>query len=237
MTTTSGDIAFFGLDFEYQQNLFERASLRLSLEGNARVGTDNQSLLASGLSSSYGMELEAKFRILRYSQMVLTAHAVLTDKSLYGLDPLGFAQGIAEDGFDDNDKLVVEGDLNRLVSGRAPPGRPKPGSASRDTFRRARRSIRLLERQRNRLRGGLTVKWTSSRWLVPDRRRGGYDSTRSRRPTTTSSKVCTRSRLRRFIRGATISRSVSSSRSHRSSRRIDRQIWLDHFSLNSRYYF
>jgi hypothetical protein len=125
VTTASGDIAFFGLDFEYQQNLFERASLRLSLEGNARVGTDNQSLLASGLSSAYGMELEAKFRILRYSQMVFTGHAVLTDKSLYGLDPLGFAQGIAEDGFDDNDKLVVEGDLNRLVFGPSAAWAPK----------------------------------------------------------------------------------------------------------------
>jgi hypothetical protein len=49
--------------------------------------------------------------------MVLTAHALLSDKDLYGLAPLQFAQGIAEDGFDENDKLVVNGSLNRLLFG------------------------------------------------------------------------------------------------------------------------
>jgi len=176
--TTSGDIAFFGLDFEYQQNLWERTAVRLSLEGNARVGVDNQSLLASGLSSTYGMELEAKYRILRYSQMVLTAHAVLTDKSLYGLDPLQFAQGIAEDGFDDNDKLVVEGDLNRLVFGPSAAWAPKtwlgftghifagpadPFDSSTDT--------------KTAFRGGLTgdVDFKSLGWW-PIGILGGYDS-------------------------------------------------------------
>ena len=114
---STGDIGFFGLDFEYQQNLWERFSVRLSLEGNARVGVDNQSVLASGLSSAYGTEIEGKYRILRRSQMVLTGHLLFSDKDLYGLSPLQFAKGIAEDGFDENDKLVVEGDLNRLLLG------------------------------------------------------------------------------------------------------------------------
>jgi len=75
--TTSGDIAFFGLDFEYQQNLWERTAVRLSLEGNARVGVDNQSLLASGLSSTYGMELEAKYRMLESHNFALSGAVVV----------------------------------------------------------------------------------------------------------------------------------------------------------------
>jgi hypothetical protein len=123
---TSGDIGFFGLDFEYQQNLFERASARLSLEGNARVGVDNASVLSSGLSSTYGVELEGKYRVLRYTKTVLTAHAIFAQKSLFGLNPLQFAEGIVEDGYDDDDTIVIEDNLSRIVLGPGMAWAPRP---------------------------------------------------------------------------------------------------------------
>jgi hypothetical protein len=123
---TSGDIGFFGLDFEYQQNLWERASARLSLEGNARVGVDNTSVLASGLSSAYGYELEGKYRLLRRATTLLTVHALLSHKNLFALAPLRFLEGVIKDGYDENDSIVAEGHLNRLLFGPGAAWAPKP---------------------------------------------------------------------------------------------------------------
>jgi hypothetical protein len=120
------NIGFFGLDFEYQQNLWERTSVRLSLEGNARVGVDEQALLSTGLNSTYGAELEGKYRLLRRSNLVLTANAILSRKNIYGLSPLRFTEGIIEDGYDEGDKLISEGDLSRLVIGPSAAWAPLP---------------------------------------------------------------------------------------------------------------
>ena len=122
---TEADIGFFGLDFEYQQNLWERASVRLSLEGNARLGVDEQAMFSTGLSSTYGMELDGKYRLLRQSNLVLTLQAILSRKNLFGLSPLQFAEGIIEDGYDEGDKLVTEGQLSRVILGPSAAWAPK----------------------------------------------------------------------------------------------------------------
>ncbi len=115
---TQGDIGFFGLDFEYQQNLWNRWAFRLSLEGNARTGTDLSSLVASGLSSVYGAELEGKFRLLRKERMQVTLHASLTRKNLFGLALLQFAEDVLEDStLNEDASLVVEGRIRRTVFG------------------------------------------------------------------------------------------------------------------------
>ncbi|MGH7724822.1 MAG: hypothetical protein ACREOU_05280 [Candidatus Eiseniibacteriota bacterium] len=115
---TKGDIGFFGLDFEYQQNLWNRWAFRASFEGNARTGTDLSSLLASGLSSVYGAELEGKFRLLRKERMQVTLHALLTRKNLFGLSLLQFAEDVIEDStVNENATLVVEGRIRRTVFG------------------------------------------------------------------------------------------------------------------------
>jgi len=124
--TAKSDIGFFGLDFEYQQNLWERASVRLSLEGNARLGVDEQALFSTGLNSTYGAEIEGKYRLLRRAKLVLTANAMLSRKNLFGLSPLQFTEGIIEDGYDEGDKLSVEGDLSRLVLGPSAAWAPLP---------------------------------------------------------------------------------------------------------------
>jgi hypothetical protein len=124
---TEGDVGFFGLDFEYQQNLFERASARMSLEGNARVGVDGESILASGLSSTYGLELEGKYRFLRRERFLLTGHAIFSRKNLFGLTPLRWAEDILENGYDKDDKLLAEGQLSRVVFGPGAAWAPRPG--------------------------------------------------------------------------------------------------------------
>ena len=124
--TAESDIGFFGLDFEYQQNLWERASVRLSLEGNARVGVDDQALFSTGLNSTYGGELEGKYRVLRRSNLVLTANVILSRKNLFGLSPLRFVEGVIEDGYDEGDKLITESDLARVVLGPSAAWAPLP---------------------------------------------------------------------------------------------------------------
>lgn len=113
-----GDAGFFGLEFEFQQNFFKRGSVRLSLEGSGRSGTDTKSLLAIGLTSVYGVELEAKYRILRTERLVLTGHALLSRKNLYGISPLSFAETIIDSGgLNEDATLVTEGQISRSVFG------------------------------------------------------------------------------------------------------------------------
>ncbi len=99
--------------------------MRLSAEGVGRLGVDEQALFSTGLSSTYGMELEGKYRLLRQSDLVLTLNAILSRKNLFGLSPLQFTEGIIEDGYDEGDKLVTEGQLSRIVFGPSAAWAPK----------------------------------------------------------------------------------------------------------------
>jgi hypothetical protein len=114
-----GDLAFFGLDFEYQQNLFHMASLRLSLEGNARAGTSGSTMLANGVTSLYGLELEGKARILRRSKLELTGVAGLSRKDAFDINLIRFAKGILDSGEAETGELVEQSDIQRYYAGPA----------------------------------------------------------------------------------------------------------------------
>lgn len=112
--TLDGDLAFFALQVEYQLNLFDRASLLISLSGTGRAGIDDQALLADGLTTVYGLTVAGKGVLWRNEDSQLTALASISRKNLFGIDPFGFAQRIIEEGglTEDND-LVREGDIDR----------------------------------------------------------------------------------------------------------------------------
>jgi hypothetical protein len=114
-----GDLAFFGLDIEYQQNLFHMASLRLSLEGNARAGTSGGTLLANGVTSLYGFELEGKARILRRSKMEITGVAGMSRKDAFDINLIRFAKGILDSGEAKTGELVEQNDIERFYAGPA----------------------------------------------------------------------------------------------------------------------
>jgi hypothetical protein len=115
-----GDLGFFLLKFEYQKNLFDWGAVRVSVSGLGRTGIDEQSILADGLTTVYGLEVEAQGRVYRGDRSQVAVHVATSSKSLYGLDPFGFAQRIIDDGglSEDND-LVKAGNISRYAGGAA----------------------------------------------------------------------------------------------------------------------
>lgn len=112
-----GDIAFFGLSFEYQQNLFGWGALRLDVSGSGRSGVDEEALLADGVNTVYGVVLEGKGRFLYTGSSQLTAIARLSRKNIFGISPFDFAQSIVDSGVSNRNDLVKEGNLIRFVGG------------------------------------------------------------------------------------------------------------------------
>lgn len=122
-----GDIAFFGLEFEYQQNLFRWASLRLRVSATGRAGIDEESLLADGVNTIYGTVLEGKARILRREKFLLTGLAKLSRKNIFGITPFDFAQDVVDgDTLTNDNSLVQEGNILRAAGGLAGVWAPKP---------------------------------------------------------------------------------------------------------------
>jgi hypothetical protein len=115
--TLEGDIAFVALDFEYQQNLFGITSARLALQGTARAGTSDQSLLATGLTAVYGLQFQAKAQIIRRSKWLLTGLLDLSGSNLFGISPYEFAKRVAENGITKENSLVQESNTSRATLG------------------------------------------------------------------------------------------------------------------------
>ena len=116
----TGDLGFFTLNMEYQKNLFGRAAVRLLISGTARSGTDEQTLLAEGLSSVYGLVLQGKYLAYQSEQSSISVIATLTRKNVFGIDPFGFAQHIIDNGgLKKDNSLVKESDFNRFSMGTA----------------------------------------------------------------------------------------------------------------------
>lgn len=115
--TLEGDIAFVALDFEYQQNLFEITALRVALQGTARAGTSDQSLLAAGLTAIYGLQVQGKVQILRRSKWLLTGLADYSGSNLFGISPLAFATDIVDKGLTKDNDLIRESNTARLTAG------------------------------------------------------------------------------------------------------------------------
>jgi hypothetical protein len=115
--TLEGDLAFVALDFEYQQNLFGWSSARLAIQGNARAGTSDQSLLASGLTAIYGLQFQAKAQIIRKQKWLLTGLLDLSGSNLFGISPFEFAKGVVENGLTKENSLVMESETFRATVG------------------------------------------------------------------------------------------------------------------------
>jgi hypothetical protein len=113
--TLVGDLAFFSLEFEYQQNLLGWGALRLSLSGSGRVGIDEQSVLADGLTSVYGGEFQAKGIVLQRESSQVAILGTVSRKNVYGLDFFGFAQSVVDSGgLTKDNSLVKDADIHRF---------------------------------------------------------------------------------------------------------------------------
>ncbi len=107
-----GDLAFMALEFEYQHGFTDWLAVGLAASGAARIGTGAQSILAQGITSIFGFKIHALARVFEAEKWLVSGLLRLQPTTQYGLDPLGFAQKVIEDG-----KVSEDNSLTNSESG------------------------------------------------------------------------------------------------------------------------
>jgi hypothetical protein len=106
--TLVGDVAFLWLAFKYQQRFGPWFAARFRFGGGARLGVDEQSVLAQGVTGEFSWNLGATARIFQSDKIIVSGALDFTRTELVGLDPLGFAQKIIEEGLGGEDNSLVQ---------------------------------------------------------------------------------------------------------------------------------
>jgi hypothetical protein len=105
--TLVGDVAFLALSFTYQQRFGQWFAARIGFGGGARLGIDEQSVLAQGVTGSFVWILGATARIFQSDKVILSGTVDFGRSDLVGLDPFGFAQKIVDEGIGAEDNNLV----------------------------------------------------------------------------------------------------------------------------------
>ncbi len=107
----TGDLAFVALGVDYQQKLWQRFAVGIGVTASARLGIDAQSILSQGVTSVFASHIWFKGQIIRAERHLLSASVDFRPNSAVALDPVGWAQGIIEDGgISDDNELVKSTD-------------------------------------------------------------------------------------------------------------------------------
>ena len=105
--TIGGDVGFFLLDFEYQKSIIPRLALRGKLSMVGRVGTNGESVVASGASVQFGGAIGATIPIWSNATFAVSAVTDFRSRDQYVLDPYAFAQAIRDGGLDADSKATL----------------------------------------------------------------------------------------------------------------------------------
>jgi hypothetical protein len=117
--TLIGDVAFLALDFEYQQRFGNWLAVRAGLIGVGRVGVDEQSVLAQGVTGVVGWNLGATARIWQNRNLIVSAALDFGRSDLVALDPFEFARSVVDEGLDtDNSLVATTNAISTRASGR-----------------------------------------------------------------------------------------------------------------------
>jgi hypothetical protein len=116
--TLEGDVGFMALGFRYQQGLTGWLAARFAFVGGARIGVDEQAMLAQGVTGTYGMQLGGIARIKQWDKVILSGAVDITRTDVVGVDPYGFVQRVVDEGLgsEDND-LVNSGNVYSVRGG------------------------------------------------------------------------------------------------------------------------
>lgn len=105
--TLTGDVAFMSLAFQYQQRFGKWFAARFGFTGSGRLGIDEQSVLAQGVTGSFLWNLGATARIFQSEKVLVSGAVDLGRTDLVGLDPFNFAQKIVDEGLGAEDNNLV----------------------------------------------------------------------------------------------------------------------------------
>jgi hypothetical protein len=118
--TLTGDVAFMALGFDYQQRFGNWLGVRFRFTGNARIGTDEQSMLAQGVTGTAGFNLGATARIYQSRKVIISGAVDFARSNIVGVDAFGFAQNVIDNGgLSEDNSLVASGNaISGIVGAR-----------------------------------------------------------------------------------------------------------------------
>ena len=99
ITNLKGDIGFLLVDFEYQAKIARWLALRATLTGAARVGTNAQAVVASGVTAAFGGSLGATVPVWQTDKFLVALDGTFRRSTEYNIDPFGFVQEVADSGY------------------------------------------------------------------------------------------------------------------------------------------
>ncbi len=115
--TLEGDVGFMTLQFQFQQQFGGWLAVRAGFSGSARVGIDEQSILAQGLTGIVGVTLGGTARIWNNKKWLVSGSLDFGSNKLVGMTPFEFAQSVVDSmGLTEDNNLV---NTTSTVSGRA----------------------------------------------------------------------------------------------------------------------
>jgi len=118
--TLTGDVAFLALGFEYQQRFGQWLAVRVAFTGSGRIGTDEQSMLAQGVTGTFGWDLGATARIYQSQKVIISGALDFARTNIVGIDPYGFAESVIDNGglTDDNSLVASANAISGLLGAR-----------------------------------------------------------------------------------------------------------------------
>lgn len=93
-----GNVGFITLDLGWQHRFGNWFAARIGLGAVGRVGINKQSALAQGMTAVGRWSVGATAQVYRSQSFALSAAVDISQSGIVGLDPIGFAESILDDG-------------------------------------------------------------------------------------------------------------------------------------------
>lgn len=112
-----GNVTFMGIAFGYQHAVADRIAAYITFGGGARVGTDAESILSTGLNAFVDFSLGGKVKVWGNRNFFLSANLDFANTGVSGVSVLEWARGVVDSGALSDSSLVATGSTGSFRGG------------------------------------------------------------------------------------------------------------------------
>lgn len=114
-----GNLVFVAFGFDYTYAFTDWLALGVNVGGLGRLGVNEETLLAQGLSAIAGYDIHAKARLWHNQQFLVSFTADWRQSGIVLASPLDFVRRVIDEGFDESgdNGLITTGEGRHLIGG------------------------------------------------------------------------------------------------------------------------
>jgi hypothetical protein len=112
-----GNVSFLGIGFGYHQAVSDRVAAYITLGGGARIGTDAEAILSSGLNAFVDLSLGGKVKVWGNRSFLLSANLDYANTGVSGVSVLDWARKVVESGALSDSSLVASASTGSFRGG------------------------------------------------------------------------------------------------------------------------